>query len=273
MRQMLALILTFLMLPGAVGTGVAQAQDDSVHMLDLPILVAECNRDPGRDLQPGGGRFDPNQVLDDYECSRAEGVSVTVYHRPTEDDDLDFFARCETGKDGMCRVEAPTDPERELSVALHMSTVTPGFAPAEPITTTVHYSEFTGVGIAVLPDPDLDEDDLAGLPDRRTLAVKVEQDGEPAEVLTQLSEGDVSIDKFPWLATNEDGWVSYDLGLFESESVDLMLDVEDEPDVTCADIDGGGALESEWVEGREGTFLRISLPDTDGNINCEVSLP
>ena len=49
--------------------------------------------------------------------------------------------------------------------------------------------------------------------------------GDPAEVLTQLSEGDVSIDEFPWLATNDDGWVSYDLGLFEADTVDLMLDV------------------------------------------------
>lgn len=273
MRQMLAFLLALLMLPGATGAGVALAQGDDVHMLDLPILVAECNRDPGRDLQPGGGRFDPDEVLDDHECERAEGVSVTVYHRPTDEDDLDFSARCETDDEGMCRVEAPTDPERELMVALHMSTVTPGFAPAEPVTTTVHYSEFTGVGIAVMPDPELDEDELAELPGRRTLAVKVTQDDDPAEILTQLSEGDVSIDDFPWLATNEDGWVSYDLGLFEAETVDLMLDVEEEPEFACADIDEGDALETEWVEGFEGTFLRIELPDTDGNINCEISLP
>ena len=273
MPQMLALFLALLMLPGAAGAGFARAQDDDGYMLDLPVLVAECNRDPGRNLQPGGGRFDPDEVLDDYECGRAEGVSVTVYHRPTDEDDLDFFARCETDEDGMCSVEAPTDPERELMVALHMSTVTPGFAPAAPVTTTVHYSEFTGVGIAVLPDPELDEDDLADLPDRRTLAVKVEQDGEPAEVLTQLSEGDVSIDDFPWHATNEEGWVSYDLGLVEADTVDLMLEIEDEPGFACSDIDEGGSLATEWVEGFEGNFLRITLPDTDGNINCEVTLP
>lgn len=269
---LLAFLLALLMLPATTGAVVTPAQDD-VHMLDLPILVAECERDPGRDLQPGGGRFNPDDVLDDHGCERAEGVSVTVYHLPTEGDDLDFFARCETDDDGMCAVEAPTDPERELMVALHMSTVTPGYAPAEPVTTTVHFSEFTGVGIAVLPDPDLEEDELADIPDRRTLAVKVTQDDKPAEVLTQLSEGDVSVEDFPWLATNEDGWVSYDLGLFETETVDLMLDVEDEPTVACSDIDEGGSLETEWVEGFEGNFLRIELPHSDGNINCEFSLP
>lgn len=273
MRQMLALLLAFLMLPATMQATAVLAQDDEVHMLDLPILVAECNRDPGKELQPGGGRFDPAQVLDDHECGRAEGVSVTVSHRPTDEDDLDFFARCETGDDGMCAIEAPTDPERELMVAVHLSTVTPGFAPAEPITTTVHYSEFTGVGIALLPDPDLDEDALADLPERRTLAVKVTRDDEPAEVLTQLSEGETSIEGFPWLATNEDGWVSYDLGLFEGKTVDLMLDVDDEPGFACSDIDEGGSLETEWIEGFEGTFLRITLPETDGDINCEIALP
>lgn len=272
MRRMLVSLLALMLLPGASGLA-ARAQDDDVHMLDLPILVAECNRDPGRDLQPGGGRFDPAEVLDDYECGRAEGVSVTVYHRPTGKDDLDFFARCETDGDGMCTVNAPTDPERELSVALHMSTVTPGFAPAAPVATTVHFSEFTGVGIAVLPDPDLTEDEIADLPERRTLAVKIEQDGEPAEVLTQLSEGDVSIERFPWLATNADGWVSYDLAFFEAETVDLMIDADGRPTVACSDIDAAETLETEWVEGREGDFTRITLPATDGNIRCDVSLP
>jgi hypothetical protein len=269
MRQMLALLLALLILPGAL---TARAQDD-VHMLDLPILVAACERDPGRMLQPGGGRFHPDEVLDDHGCERLEGVSVTVSHRPTDEDDLDFFARCETGEDGMCAVEAPTDPQRELMVALHMSTVTPGYAPADPVQTTVHYTEFTGAGIAVLPDPDLDSDELAELPDRRTLAVKVERDGEPAEVLTQLSAGEVTIEHFPWLATNEHGWVSYDLGLFEAETVDLMIDTAGEPRIACSDIDEGGSLEIEWVEGREGDFARITLPRTDGNINCDVTLP
>lgn len=269
MRRLLAAFLALIIFPGA-GPGVTVTAQGDIHMLDLPVLVAECNRDPGRMLQPGGGRFDPSQVMDDHECGPAEGVSVTVYNR-----DIDFFARCETDDEGLCRVEAPTDPERELMVAIHMSTVTPGFAPEDAITATVHYSEFTGVGIAVLPDFSLSEDELEDLPDRRTLAVKAEADGKPAEILTQLSEGDVAIDEFPWLATNEDGWVSYDLGLFESDTVDLMmdLDVEREPAFSCSDLGSGDALETEWIEGFEGNFFRITLPDdANGNINCDVAL-
>lgn len=272
MRRMLVSLIALLLFPGVTGLA-ARAQDETVHMLDLPIMVAECNRDPGRNLQPGGGRFNPVDVLDEYECGRAEGVSVTVYHLPTEDDDLDFFARCETDKDGLCTVNAPTDPMRKLTVVVHMSTVTPGFAPAEPATTTVHYTEFTGVGIALLPDPELDETELAALPERRTLALKIEQDGKPFEVLTQLSEGEITNENASWLATNEDGWVSYDLGLFETDAVDLMLDVDGEPTIACSVIDTGDALETEWIEGIQGEFTRITLPDTDGDIRCDVSLP
>jgi hypothetical protein len=272
MSRLLAAFLALMMLPGVALAVAAQVHDD-VHMLDLPILVAECNRDPGTMLQPGGGRFDPSEVMDDHECGPAEGVSVTVYHHPTDGDDLDFFARCETDDEGRCTVAAPTDPERELMVALHMSTVKPGFAPARVVTPTVHFSEFTGVGIAVLPDFSLDEDQLEDLPPRRTLAIKAERDGKPAEILTQLSEGDVSVGAFPWLATNKDGWVSYDLGQFESETVDLMLDADQEPPFACSDLDSGKSLATEWIEGFEGNFFRITLPGGDGNINCDLSLP
>ena len=62
MRQMLAFVVALLLLPAASGAAINLSQDD-VHLLDLPILVAECNRDPGRDLQPGGGRFDRLMTL------------------------------------------------------------------------------------------------------------------------------------------------------------------------------------------------------------------
>jgi len=267
---MLATLLALMMLPGTGTTTTTTTAQGNVHMLEFPVLVAECNRDPGQMLQPGGGRFDPAEVMDDHECGPLEGVSVTVSNR-----DIDFFARCETDDDGMCHVEAPTDPERELMVALHMSTVPPGFAPANVVTPTVHFSEFTGVGIAVLPDASLDEDELEDLPPRRTLAIKAVSDGEPAEILTQLSEGDVAIGTFPWLATNDEGWVSYDLGLYDTPFVDLMLEVDadEAPDFSCSDLESREALETEWIDGFEGTFFRITLPKgSDGNINCDLSL-
>lgn len=260
--QRAAIMLAFVLAFGPVTT---RAQATDAHMLDLPVLVAACERDPGERLSPGGGRFSPEQTMDEFGCDPAEEVSVTVYNR-----EIDFFARCETDDEGLCRVEAPTDPERQLMVAIHMSTVEPGLSPSEQVVPTVHFSEFTGVGIALMQDPDDERDDL---PDRRTLAVKVEQDGEPAEVLTQLSEGEISIDEFPWLATNDGGWVSYDLGLFEAETVDLMIDIDGKPTIACSDIDHNTSLETEWIDGREGDFVRITLPETDGDINCDVSLP
>lgn len=246
----------------------AQQATEGPHMLDLPILVAACERDPGNQLQPGGGRFSPQQVMEDHDCEPVADVSVTVSNR-----DIGFFARCETDDEGMCRVGAPTDPERELMVAVHVSTVPPGYVPVENVTPTVHYTEFTGEGIVLLADPDAAPGDRAELPDRRTLAVHVERDGEPIGVLTQLSAGEVTIDEFPWLATNDEGWVSYDLGQFDTDMVDLMLDMEGEPRIVCRDIDNDVPLETQFYEGREGEFARITLPDTDGDINCDVTLP
>jgi hypothetical protein len=277
-RRLLTFLLALMLgLPGvtaisAAALATASAQTEEPHMLDLPVLVAYCERDPGSKLQPGGGRFDPEQVMKDHGCQPAQDISVTVSSE-RGDEETDFFARCETDDDGLCRVEAPTDPERELLVAVHMSTVEPGFTRNEAVTPTVHFSEFTGVGIALLPDREVLGQKTDDLPERRTLAVKVEEGEDPASVLTQLSEGEVSIDEFPWLATNDEGWVSYDLGIFQSDTVDLMIDVEGEPEFACSDIDHGGSLKAKWIEGREGDFLRITLPDTDGDINCDVAIP
>lgn len=274
-RTLVSLLALLFLLPGTT-TFAARAQDDDLHMLDLPILVTACERDPGKDLNPGGGRFNPADVMREHGCAPAEGVSVTVSHRPTDEDDLDFFARCETDEDGMCAVNAPADPERTLTVALHMSTVAPGYAPAEPTTSTVHYSEFTGVGIAVLPNPELGGLEIATLPERRTLAMKIEQDGKPAEMLTQLSDGEVTNQDAAWLATNDEGWVSYDLGLIDADTVDLTLNlnIETPPGFHCSEVESGAAVPTHWIEGFEGNFFRITLPDdSDGNINCGISLP
>lgn len=272
MQRMLVSLLALLLFPGVTSVA-ARAQDGDVHMLDLPVLVAMCERDPGTDINPGGGRGNLEEVLADHGCERADGVSVTVSHRPTANDDLDFFARCETDKDGICTVNAPTDPERELTVALHMATVAPGYAPARATTRTVHYTEFTGVGIALLPDPKLDKEERAALPERRTLALKIEQDGKPAEVLAQLSEAEVMAANFPWLATNEEGWMSFDLGSYRTPEVDLILSDPGKPQIACTDLSTDAPLVVASLRGPDGAFTRIVLPETDGDVRCDVSLP
>lgn len=270
----LCIALMLGLVPAASGQDATGKND--VHMLELPVLVAYCERDPGKDLQPGGGRFSPEQVMAEHNCGPAEGVSVTV-----SSDEIDFFARCETGDDGICEVEAPTDPERKLDVAIHMATVEPGFAPKHVVSQTVHYSEFTGIGIALLPEPDVTPGVLQSFPDRTTLAVNVAEceDGsttpgctrEPVEALVQASAGDITAKGLPWLATNDDGWVSFDRASLDGDTIDLMLRTETKPRFACTDKESGDRIETEWIEGREGNFIRLT-PISDGDITCDVTL-
>lgn len=273
MRTTIAIILMLGILPGMIDPASAQEQEEDMHLLALPILVAYCEQDPGNMLQPGGGRFSPQQIMAEYNCDPAEKISVTVSNL-----DIDFFARCDTGDDGMCEIEGPTDPERELMVAIHMTTVPPGFAPVEVVKPTVHFTEFTGVGIPLLA---VDGATPASDEERTALAVNVAtcEDGtltpgcerEPASALVQASTAEVTAEGAPWLATNEEGWVSFDLDALEGDSVDLMFQTEDEPRFACTDLDSGNRLDAEWIEGREGNFIRVT-PISNGDINCDVTL-
>ncbi len=78
---------------------------------------------------------------------------------------------------------------------------------------------------------------------------------------------------FPWLATNEDGWVSFDLGMFRTPEVDLMLPGTETPTIACTDLSTDEALVVASLRGIDGSFTRIILPETDGDIRCDVSLP
>jgi|GEM_PF-5423278 len=268
----LAMILGF----GSTKAGQSTPGGADIHMLDLPVQLAYCQQDPGNKLQPGGGRFSPEQIMQDFDCEPADGVSVTV-----SNDEIDFFARCETGSDGVCRINAPTDPERELVVAVHMATVAPGFSPHEVVNTTVHYTEFTGIGIPLLPDPEVTPENDEDSSERPTLAVNVAEceDGSnaegckrsPVEVLVQASAGDVSAEGAPWLATNDDGWVSFDRGFLKGETIDLMLQTDTQPRFACSDVDSGERVSMEWIKGREGNFIRVT-PVSTGDITCDVTL-
>lgn len=268
----LALISGF----GSTKAGQSTPGEGDAHLLDLPVQIAYCQQDPGNTLQPGGGRFSPGEIMKEFDCDPAAGVSVTV-----SNDEIDFFARCETGDDGICKISAPTDPERELVVAIHMSTAAPGFTPVEVVNTTIHFSEFTGIGIALLPDPDVTPDAGNETAKRTTLAVNVAEcedgsnaegcDRSPVETLVQASTGDITADGAPWLATNDEGWVSFDRGTLEGNAIDLMLKTNAQPRFACTDVDSGDRIDTEWVEGREGNFIRVN-PVSDGNITCDVTL-
>lgn len=255
-------LMALLLAPGA-----ALAQTPDIPMREMPVMALYCEQDPGP-FNPGGGRgVSLDELEERFGCRTGEGVALTF-----RSESLDWFGRCDTEEDGICLLESPSGPppEFELHVAVHLSTVEPGYTPRDVTGTAANYTEFAGYGVVMLPD---DARATAAPEERRTLAVKVERDGKPAEVLTQLSEGDVTIEKFPWLATNDDGWVSYDLDAFPGNTVDLMIEVDGEPSVSCSDIDQKEALDVEWIDGREGDFARITLPGSDGDINCDVTLP
>lgn len=251
----------------------ATSTPDDVHMLELPIIVASCKNDPGNMIQPGGGRYSPDQIMATFDCTPVEGVSVTVSNL-----DIDFFARCETDDTGRCEVNAPTDPQRELDVALHMSTVPAGLAPKQVVTPTVHFSEFTGIGIPLFADPSATPGPGGK---RTTIAVNVAEckDGsnregcerQPVDAIVQASTGEITAKGQPWLATNDLGWVSFDRELLGQGDIDLMLRTETQPRFACSDVATGVRLTTKWVKGREGDFIRVT-PDADGNITCDVTL-
>lgn len=256
---------------GFAGTATAQPGDE--HMLELPIIIAACKQDPGNKIQPGGGKYSPEHVMAEYDCTPVEGVSITVSNL-----DIDFFDRCETDAKGWCEVDAPTDHERKLDVAIHMSTVPVGLAPKQVLNQTIHFSEFTGIGIPLFAEPDATPDTGEK---RTTIAVNVAEceDGssrsgcerEPVAALVQASTGEVTAKGQPWLATNDEGWVSWDRDLLGDGEIDLMLRTGIEPRFACSDVKTGTRLATNWIEGREGDFIRVT-PDAGDNITCDITL-
>jgi len=267
----MALLLGSVAFP-MIASATVQPSDPSVQ--PLPILVLNCQEDPG-EVNPGGGRgVSPEALREQFGCEPAAGVAVTIYNL-----DIDFGARCDTDEAGICTVQAPPDPKRRLTVAVHTASVDPAFAPVEPLGSTVHYTEFSGVGIVNLPA-------LSGTPiaadERQLLSVNIATcDGadcvrEPvAGTLAQVSAGEITSRGASWLATNEEGNVAFEVSALEGESIDVMLDTvgagAPEPRFACTNLDTGQRLAAAWVDGREGSFVRVSSP-LKGDIRCDVTL-
>lgn len=250
--------------------GITAAQEEGQRLQALPILILNCQQDSGS-VNPGGGRaIAPGELEATYGCEPAQGVAVTIYNL-----DLDFHVRCDTDAKGACEVQAPADPERELMVAVHTATVDPGFAPIEPLSTTVHYTEFTGVGIVNLPV-------VEGTPGPRTerqlLAVNVAAcAGDPCErepvdsLLAQVSPGEITSEGEPWHATDDQGMVTFDVSGLESDTIDLMMATDRDVRFDCTDPESTERLETEWIDGREGSFIRVTR-NGNGDIACEITL-
>ena len=264
-----------MVLMALLGGGVAAAQtpppDPSVQ--PLPILALNCQDDPG-DVNPSGGRgVSPDQLAATFGCEPAAGMAVTVYNL-----EIAFHARCDTEDTGRCTVQAPPDPRRELTVAVHTASLDPAFTAKESLGTTVHYTEFSGVGLVNLP---VGQGTPTAGPERRLLLVNVatctgsDCEREPvANALAQVSAGEVTSRDAAWLATDDTGTVDFEVSGLTSETIDLMLEPvfaeAGEPRFACTDLDSGERLDAEWLDGREGSFIRLT-PISVGDIRCDVT--
>lgn len=257
------------------GDARAQAPGVDVPMSEMPVLVLYCEEDPGP-VSPGGGRgLSPDRLREKFDCRPGAGVALTFSNQA-----IDWFLRCDMDQNGECMANTPVGPppKYELDVAVHLATVDPGYAPKELVGTAANYTEFAGYGVVLLPTGA-----TTPLPDgeRQTLAVNVArcEDGsdaeeckrKPVEALVQASAGEMTAEGHPWLATNDEGWVSFDRVELEGKTIDLMLQTDRKPRFACTDAKSGERLATEWIEGREGNFIRLT-PISDGNISCDVTL-
>jgi len=256
--RVVLLLLIALCVPSAVN-----AQDTTSG---FPISVLNCQTDPGQTNPSSGKVREPGELENKFGCSPAVGVGVTVYNL-----DLDFQAHCVTDEKGLCSVDAPGDPERKLMIAEHTAMLESGFAPRELVSEAANYSEYAGVGIVNLPTEN-------GTPvadtGRVVLTVTVSGcDGgqvcDEAAVLGQVSPADITSKGAPWLATDTDGQIAFDIGSLNASAIDLMFNRDDQPDISCTDAATGEAVEATWLDESEGTFYRIT-PVSSGDVNCDV---
>ncbi len=278
MLRLLATIL-LLLLPATPQATAQQSREFS----EMPVMVVYCESDPGR-INPAGGRGpSPEQLITGGQCTPAEGVSLTFV---LADDDWDFekdnpaeeiewdvqedgwFARCDIDAEGMCALESPEGFDIVIGVVLHESTVKPGYVPAFFPSTTHNYTEFAGYGLALIPD-----DDYTGtatdVKQHQTLALKVTQNGQPADVLTDWDVNDADEDRY--LATNSDGWVSDVIAAGDHIDIDLV-NVDDDATVTatCSGVDDPAtAIEYEIDDDGD---LVIDVPDTDSDLRCDIEI-
>ncbi|CAN5336526.1 hypothetical protein BH09CHL1_BH09CHL1_06850 [soil metagenome] len=256
-------------LPTAFGPEPAQARAQTPESRGFPILVLNCQTDPGG-VGPNSGRgLAPGELESKYGCERAEGVAVTVYNL-----EVGYQARCETDSSGNCSVEgAPFDPDIKLSVVEHTATLAPGLAPRTAIVETANYTEYAGAGIVNLP--------VAATPGAESEAARqlltVHLSGCPsghcdaAAILAQVSPAEITSMGVPWLAPDADGAVTFDVAPLAADAIDLMFTLDAEPAVTCTDDTTGDSLPADWLTKSEGSFARIDLPEGGGNLSCDVA--
>jgi hypothetical protein len=258
-------------LPSALSPERAQSRAQTPEASDMggfPILVLNCQTDPGG-VGPNSGRgLAPGELENTYGCQPAVGIPVTVYSF-----ELGFQGRCETDERGECSVDAPGDPDHKLSVVEHTAMLEPGLAPRDAIVETANYTEFTGAGIVNLP---VEATPGADAPAERQI-LTVHLSGCPSgscdasSILAQISPAEITSVGAPWLAPDADGTVAFDVAPLGAEAIDLMFSIDGEPAVTCTDDATGDSLTADWLTESEGSFARIDVPAAGDGLTCDVA--
>lgn len=278
MIRLISALLLFL-LPA---TPQATAQSDTRDFSDMPVMVVYCDQDPGR-INPGGGRGpSPEQLVASGECTPAEGVSLTFV---LADDDWDFetddlaeeidwevdddswFARCDMDAEGTCALNSPVGFDIVIGVVLHTNTVTPGYEPAFFPSTTHNFTEFTGYGLALIPEEGY-TGTATDVADHQTLALNITHNGEPADALTEWNFEESEDDDI-YLATNSDGWVSNVIAADDQIEIDIVNITDDaEIVIACSGVDDPEiAIDFEMSDDNE---LALRVPNTESDIRCDL---
>ena len=273
-----------LMLVTLPSTQIASAQWPDRSYTDMPVYVLYCDEDPGR-INAGGGKDpSPETLIENGLCTPADGVALTFV---LADDDWDFekdkpadeiswdvdddgwFNRCDTDANGFCALNSPAGFDIVIGVVLHESTVLPGYEPAFFQRGTHNFTEFAGFGLALIPT-DGAATPGATVADHQTLALNITQDGEPGFVLTEWEFNNEDSDIY--LATNADGWVSNIVAAGDMIEIDLMhFDDDASIGLTCSANDDANATVDFHVD--DDGDLHVTVPDTDSDIRCDVTLP
>lgn len=256
-----ALALRLLFLAALLRWAPAQAVETQEGAADFTVIVVSCQKDPG-DIGGPQGRTD---LKSEYGCQPAPNVGVTAYSF-----DLGYQQRCDTDAEGKCVFHAPSSPDDKIQLAVHTATLPIGEEPREAIVSTVNSTEFRGGEIVILPTDVGD-----GVQSRTTLTVTVSGCASgpcaDADLLAQVSPAGMTSRDAAWLAPDDDGSVIFDISQLSGDAVDLKVTAQGHPQLLCRDAESGSEVKVEWMDEREGTFARISVPEST-SIDCDMEI-
>lgn len=275
----LTLFMVMLLSMSAVVPRVgAQPRADDGRFQALPILVANCETDPGS--LTAADRAGDAAPWDEHGCVPAEGVAVSAHAW-----EHNWHGRCDTDAAGRCELNGPAGSDIEVIVSIHRATIAPGYEPVAETITTAIQTEFAGAEFVNLP---VATDSGTEPTERQTLALNVAScaagtgpDPESCErspvADAPLHVGLPGVDEdeldIPWLVTNPEGWVSFDISEVPPGEVIIGGNWAEEQRIACTDLGTGERILTEWdtPDLAATAFVRMPL-DTDADIRCDITV-